>query len=87
MDLTFLTQEQLWGLQYATQNHNAELPEGVEPLTVEAFTENVIRDVAENHYRNLISYKEQLALAMFRALPPEEQEALIAQFQIPDVIK
>jgi len=35
----------------------------------------------------LIAYKEQVALAMFRSLPPEQQEALVAQLQIPDVVK
>lgn len=87
MDLSKLTQEQLWGLQYATQNHNASLSEEVEPLTVEQFTEKVVGEIANNHYQQLIQYKEQVALQMFRSLPTEQQEALVAQFQIPDVIK
>lgn len=82
-----LTKEQTWGLQYATQLHNASLPEGDTPLTVEQFTDLTIGQIADNHYRNLIQYKEQVALTMFRSLPPEQQEALVAQFQIPDVIK
>lgn len=82
-----ISQEQTWGLQYATQNHNAALPEDAETLTVEQFTAMVVGQIADNHYRQLIQYKEQVALQMFRALPPEQQEALVAQFQIPDVIQ
>ena len=88
MDLKVnLTQEQTWGLQYATQEHNARLSESDTPLAVEQFTEVVVGQIADNHYRQLIAYKEQVALTMFRSLPPEQQEALVAQFQIPDVIK
>jgi len=87
MELPTLTKEQLWGLQYATQNHNASLPEDAEKLSVEQFTEKVVGEIANSHYHQLIQYKEQVALQMFRSLPPEQQEALVAQFQIPDVIK
>lgn len=88
MDLKVnLSQEQTWGLQYATQEHNARLSEGDTPLTVEQFTETVVGQIADSHYRQLIAYKEKVALNMFRSLPPEQQEALVAQFQIPDVVK
>lgn len=88
MDLKVeLSQEQTWGLQYATQEHNARLAEGDTPLTVEQFTETVVKQIADNHYRQLIAYKEQLALNMFHSLSPEQQAALVAQFQIPDVIQ
>lgn len=88
MDLKVeLSQEQTWGLQYATQEHNARLSEEETPLTVEQFTADAVGQIADNHYRQLIAYKEQIALAMFRSLPAEQQEALVAQFQIPDAIK
>jgi len=82
-----ITQEQLWGLQFGTQEHNERLPEGGTVLSVEEFTAKVVGEIADIRYHQLITHKEQLALQMFRALPPEQQAALVAQFEIPDVIK
>lgn len=82
-----LTKEQIWGLQYATQLHNALLTEGDPLLTTEQWIDKTIEEIANHHYTKLIAYKEQEALAMFRSLAPEQQDALIMQFKIPDVIK
>jgi len=86
VDLTQLSEEQNWGLEYAVQLQNENLPEE-EQINVQDFINQVVRDIGDNHYRNLIQYKESLALQMFRSLSKPEQEALVAQFQIPDVIK
>lgn len=107
VDLTQLTQEELWGLQYARQTanepivqknveieaRNAALPEGEQPepleelLTDQTYITGVLRKACQSYYKNLIARKEQLALDMFRALSPEEQAALVQQFQIPDIIQ
>ena len=84
VDLTQLSEEQTWGLQYALQSHNQNLEEKV---LLQDFVDQIVKDVAENHYRTLIQYKESVALQMFRSLSKEQQEGLVAQFQIPDVIK
>lgn len=84
VDLTQLSEEQIWGLEYALQLHNQNLEEKV---LLQDFVDQIVKDVADNHYRNLIQYKESVALQMFRSLSKEQQEGLVAQFQIPDVIK
>lgn len=71
---------------------NASLAEGAEPQAlVELFTpatylESVIRSAASSYYQQLLSVKKQNALAMFDALSPAEQAALVAQLGIPDVL-
>lgn len=84
VDLTQLSEEQTWGLEYALQLYNQNLEEKV---LLQDFVDQIVKDVAENHYRSLIQYKESIALQMFRSLSKEQQEGLVAQFQIPDVIK
>jgi hypothetical protein len=86
IDLTQLTREQLWGLQFATMQTNAALPEGSEPTTPEAYAEVVFRQACDSYYAQLIQHKTQMALNLFNSLSPEQQEALVAQLQIPDVL-
>jgi len=106
IDLTQLTQEQNWGVEYAClqankpiqaeneqiTSSNANLPEGEEakPLkdlfTSQSYVESVIRSACDSYYKQLLDYKKQNALAMFDALSPEEQAALVAQLGIPDVL-
>jgi hypothetical protein len=54
--------------------------------TVEEYVMAKLAEMGTNGYRQLIAYKEQQALNMFRALPADQQEALIEQFNIPDVL-
>jgi len=106
IDLSQLSQQQLWGVEYATlqankpiiaeneqiTSSNANLPEGEEakPLkdlfTSQSYVESVIRSACDSYYKQLLDYKKQNALAMFDALSPEEQAALVAQLGIPDVL-
>lgn len=72
---------------------NSLLPEGVEPqqpaplLTMEEYLLLRLEQIGNAGYAAIIRIKEQSALDMFRALTPEQQAALVAQFQIPDVLK
>lgn len=96
IDLTQLTQEQLWGLQYAVlkanepiQAANENLPEGEDPkplFTDASYAEMVFKSACDSYYQQLIAHKKQNALTMFDALSPEQQAALVAQLGIPDVL-
>ena len=105
IDLTQLTQEQRWGVDFATleankpivtENEqitasNANLPvEDQKPLkdlfTAQTYLEHVMKSACDSYYKQLIDYKKKNALAMFDALSPEQQAALVAQLQIPDVL-
>jgi len=107
MDLSFLTEQQQWGIAYevqvmnqqiALQNeqidrqnqfvlHNQPLTPHINEETIEGFVTKKLAEIGNYGYSKLISFKEQQALNMFRALPPEQQQALIEQFQIPDVLQ
>lgn len=54
--------------------------------TVEQYVMARLGEMGNQGYARLISYKEQQALNMFRALPAQEQAALVEQFGIPDVL-
>jgi len=105
IDLSKLTQEQRWGVDFATleankpivtENEqitasNASLPDAdKKPLkqlfTAQTYIESVMRYACDSYYKQLIEFKKKNALAMFDALTPEQQAALVAQLQIPDVL-
>jgi hypothetical protein len=73
-------------------NGNNSLPEGEEhkPLkelfTDQSYIENVIKMACDSYYKQLVEEKKRNALAMFDALSPTEQAALVAQLGIPDVL-
>ena len=54
--------------------------------TVEQYAMSKLAELGNNGYRQLLVYKEQQALNMFRALPAQQQAALVEQFGIPDVL-
>jgi len=105
VDLTQLTQEQRWGVDYATlkanepiaaeneriTQENASLPDdqkkALKPLlTSQLYIDSVVRSACDSYYKQLIDFKKTNALAMFDALTPEQQAALVAQLNIPDVL-
>ena len=96
VNLTDVPNEILWGAQYLAKrandiiaDRNSRLPEGAQPeplKTPEQILEELVGEECLRSYSQLVSHKEQVALAMFRSLDPQQQEALIAQFQIPDVL-
>lgn len=59
----------------------------LELQTVESFINSKVVEVANQGYTQLIAVKEQTVLEMIRKLPTEQKEVLIAQFQVPDIIK
>ena len=56
-------------------------------LDEEAYVAKRIAEIADQGYQQLIAFKEQEALRLFRAKSPEEQAALVQQLQIPDVLQ
>lgn len=87
IDLTKLTQEQSWGLAFVVQQLNEGKPEGEAPTTVQEYADNVFKSACDSYYSQLLAHKKSMALAMFDALSPAEQEALVAQLGVPDVVK
>lgn len=77
----------------AVEERNKNVPRDVPLLekkelwTLETFAEYKLLEIANNAYNQLVFHKEQMALQLFRSKTPEEQEAIVAQLQIPDVIK
>jgi len=96
IDLSKLTQEQLWGLQFVVlqanapiQSANESLPEGEEPkplFTDASYAEMIFKSACDSYYQQLVEHKKKSALQMFDALTPEQQAALVQQLQIPDVL-
>lgn len=87
IDLTQLTQEQSWGLEFVVQQLNEGKPEGEQPTTVQEYADSVFKSACDSYYSQLLKHKKDMALAMFDALSPEEQAALVAQLGVPDVVK
>ena len=56
-------------------------------LDEETYAAKRIAEIADQGYQQLIAFKEQEALRLFRAKSPEEQAALVQQLQIPDVLQ
>jgi hypothetical protein len=104
VNLGQLTQEQIWGIQYARQlanapiaaenarieyqnaQENTEIPL-IDFLTDQVFIDNIVKKTCDSYFTQLIAYKEQMALDLFRALTPQRQEEILAELQIPDVIE
>lgn len=96
IDLTQLTQEQQWGLQFVAmqanepiQAANENLKEDEEPkplYTPESYAEMVFRSACDSYYQQLVAFKKKKAEEMFNSMTPEQQAALVAQLGIPDVL-
>jgi hypothetical protein len=95
VDLTKLSQEQKWGLSYATKlandatiASNLGKPSGEQKplLTEQQYADSVFRGACDSYYASLLDFKKKNALQLFDALSPQQQAALVAQLQIPDVL-
>jgi len=88
-----LHNEQISKQNDALEEANSILPEGQAPIepqplfTIEQFLAMRLARIGDDGYRQILRVKEQQALAMFYALSPEQQDALIAQFNIPPVLQ
>lgn len=61
--------------------------ESLKPLhTEESYIQFVMASAADDYYKQLLKYKEDNALQMFKGMTPEQQAALVAQLGIPDVL-
>ena len=56
-------------------------------LDEESYVAKRMAEIADQGYQQLIAYKEQEALRIFRSKPLEEQAALLEQLKVPDVLK
>lgn len=78
--------------EYIMQQNN-QLPRDIElmPLrelyTIEIFIDKKLQEMGDSAYNQLVSYKEQMILQLFRSKTPEEQTTVFEQLQIPDIIQ
>lgn len=98
IDLNQLSQEQLWGLMFVTQQRNLQIkaandmiPEGsdIEPqpyITVKQYLTNVLNDTLNSYYKQCIDAKVKNTIDGFFMQPPEVQQQTIEQLNIQDVI-
>ena len=95
IDLTKLTQEQQWGLEYALklandakaqQHFSLPVESKLQVLTKAQYAESVFRSACDSYYASLIEVKRKSAIEKFNALPPLQQAALLTQLQVPDVL-
>ena len=98
IDISKLTQEQLWGLEFVVSQRNAEIkaqndaiPENSEqepkPLYTRAgYLEFVIRSTCDSYYSECLKHKEQMATDAAKQLPAEALQALFQQFGVPDAV-
>lgn len=98
IDLTQLSQEQMWGLEFVVSQRNAQIkasndaiPEGSEqqptPLyTRRGYLEFVIKSTCDNYYQQCLDHKEKTNVELAKQLPPEVIQGLLQQFGGKDAI-
>lgn len=95
IDTNRLSQEQQWGLAFAAQQANVAIsaandgkPENEQQalFTPESYAEFVMKSACDSYYAQLVAFKKANALAMFDAMTPEEQAALVEQLGVPPVL-
>lgn len=87
IDLLQLTQQQLWGVAYACQKYNADKTSDNQ-LSVQAYADQIFNLLAWDYYKQLVQSRiEGQVIPMLLSLPPEEQEAKIAEFDLPNMIE
>lgn len=98
IDISKLTQEEIWGLEFVVAQRNREIraanaaiPEGSKqqptPLYTRAsYLEFVLRNACQSWYKECEAFKEKMATSAARQLPTETLESLFQQFGVPDAI-
>lgn len=54
---------------------------------VDEFVAAKVAEIASQGYQQLIAYKQQQAIELFRSKSPEEQNQILAALQVPDVLQ
>lgn len=83
VDITKLSQEQRWGLQFALLQ---SIQDGEPVKTEQQYADQIFASACDSWYTRLVDAKKAKALEMFDALTPEQQAHLVEQLQIPDVL-
>jgi hypothetical protein len=95
IDTTQLTQEQQWGLTYAmrlanetieAENSNKPVEEQSPMLTESDYAEQILRGACDSYYSALLEAKKKMAWERVNAMTPEQQAALLAQLEVPDIL-
>lgn len=98
IDLSQLTQEQQWGAAFGLKQYNdsAEANNAIVEqtglpvvplLNLQQYADSLVVVALNTKYAELVAYKEQIALQLFRAASPEKQQLIIEQLQVPDVVQ
>ena len=87
IDLDMLTEEQRWGLQFAVKQANEHaMQNDLETTNDLEYLTNVIREVCDSYYEQLLSYKEQLTINTFYKLSPQQQGMILQQLGVQDIL-
>lgn len=81
-----LTQKQKWGYEYIAKQRNESLNATRTDWTGQEVAAEKLAETGDAFYKALENYKWGLAKQMFDQATPEQQNALLAQFGIPDVL-
>jgi hypothetical protein len=107
VDLTQLTQNQIYGLTYTMQAANAQItqenthaeqwnasrPVNADPLpikdlyTLQTWADKIAGAIFDNHYSQLLQYKQDVAIQKFYSASPEKQAQALAVLEVPDVVQ
>lgn len=98
IDLTKLSQEQMWGLEFVVSQRNAEIKARNDAITEDSeqkptplftrssYLEFVIKSSCDDYYRQCLAHKEKTNLDLAKQLPPEVIQNLLEQFGGKDAI-
>ena len=65
---------------------NSERPSEEVALSDQQYADQLFSMACEAWYERLLAEKKRRALELFEALPPQQQEAILNQLQVPDVL-
>ncbi len=85
IDLSQLTQDQRWGLQFVVMQENASGGRD-EPWTEEAYLKNVICGACDSYYQQLLEHKQKVTIETFYSLSVEQQSSILSQLGVQDIL-
>lgn len=86
IDLEQLTEQQRWGLQFATLEANEQRGPNTPAIGEAEYAENVFRSACETYYAALLKRKQQIAIERFETLTAQQQTELLMVLQVPDIL-